>query len=73
VIAFVTRGQDHNEGEAENELEIARALQECFAREGTASEVLFTSADNQGASVTREAVPLDERVVGVLQRVGRTE
>jgi homoserine kinase len=73
VIAFVTRGQDHNEGEAENELEIARALQECFAKEGTASEVLFTSADNQGASVTREAVPLEERVVGVLQRVGRTE
>jgi len=73
VIAFVTRGHDHDEGGAESELEIARALQECFAKEGMASEVLFTSADNQGASVTREAVPLEERVVGVLQRTGRTE
>jgi homoserine kinase len=73
VIAFVTRGPGHNKAGEEAQLEIARALQECFAKEGTASEVLFTSADNQGASVTREAVPLEERVVGVLQRVGRTE
>jgi homoserine kinase len=69
VIAFVAQGQNRDEAE----LEIARALQECFAKEGTASEVLFTSADNQGASVTREAVSLDERVGSVLQRVGRVE
>jgi homoserine kinase len=69
VIAFVTQGQNHDE----TELEIAGALQECFAKEGTASEVLFTSADNQGASVTREAVPLDERLGSVLQRVGRSK
>src|SRR5262249_18864228 len=69
VIAFVSQGQDQSE--AGTELEIAHALQECFAKEGTASEVLFTSADNQGASVTREAVPLEERLGSGLQRVGR--
>jgi homoserine kinase len=66
VIAFVSQN------EAGDETEIARALQECFAKEGTDSEVLFTSADNQGASVTREAVPLAAKLGSVLQRVGRT-
>jgi homoserine kinase len=71
VIAFVTHGQ--NEAGDEAQREIARALQECFAQEGTASEVLLTTADNQGASVTREAVPLEEMLASVLQRVGRAE
>jgi homoserine kinase len=67
VIAFVPQGQNQNEAE----LEIARALQECFSKEGTDSEVLFTSADNDGASVTRETVALEERLGGVLHKLGR--
>lgn len=46
VIAFVTR----------NEKEIESALQEIFAREGVRSEARSTSADNQGAWVSREPV-----------------
>jgi homoserine kinase len=46
VIAFVTRKED----------EIAAALQEIFAREGVRSEARSTSADNQGAWVSREPV-----------------
>lgn len=46
VIAFVTR----------NEKEIAGALQEIFAREGVRAESRSTSADNQGAWVSREPV-----------------
>jgi homoserine kinase len=71
VIAFVSQGPGQSEAGDETELQIARALQECFAKEGTDCEVLFTSADNQGASITREAVPLEERLGSVLQRVGR--
>jgi homoserine kinase len=46
AIAFTTR----------NEEEIATALQEIFAREGVRSEARSTSADNQGAWVSREPV-----------------
>jgi homoserine kinase len=48
VIAFATR----------NETEIAGALQEVFAREGVRAEARMTSADNHGAWVSREPVPL---------------
>ncbi len=48
VIAFVTRNED----------EIAGALQEIFALEGVRTEARSTSADNQGAWVSREPVPL---------------
>jgi len=48
VIAFATR----------NENEIAAALQEIFAREGVRTEARSTSADNQGAWVSREPVPI---------------
>jgi homoserine kinase len=50
VIAFATK----------DEIEIARALQKIFAEEGVQAEATFTSADNNGAWVTREAVPLTE-------------
>ena len=58
VIAFVTR----------NEAQIAQALQKSFSEEGVPSQALFTSADNNGAWVTREAVPLAERFGRVLQK-----
>ena len=48
VIAFVTR----------NEQEIGEALQELFAEEGVRAEVRVTSADNQGAWVSREPVSI---------------
>ena len=51
VVAFVTS----------NELEIAEALKEIFAEEGMQSESLLTSADNQGAWVTREPVDAGQR------------
>jgi homoserine kinase len=51
VIAFVSR----------NEAEIAQALQQIFLEAGVASDALFTSADNNGAWVTREAVPMAEK------------
>jgi homoserine kinase len=63
VIAFVDK----------NDFEIGQALKDIFAGEGISSEVLFTSADNNGAWVTREAVPLEERLGRVLQKVGRVE
>lgn len=47
VIAFVSRGDE----------EIASALQEIFAEEGTTTEVRTTSADNSGAWITREPIP----------------
>jgi homoserine kinase len=48
VIAFATR----------NESEIAGTLQDIFAREGVRTEARLTSADNHGAWVSREPVPL---------------
>jgi homoserine kinase len=48
VIGFATR----------NEQEIGEALQEIFAEEGIRAEVVCTSADNQGAWVSREPVPV---------------
>jgi homoserine kinase len=59
VIAFVTR----------DELKIAEELQKIFADEGVQTEALFTSADNNGAGVTREQVPLIERLGAVLQKL----
>jgi hypothetical protein len=37
------------------------------------SEVLHTEADNNGAGITRELVPLMDRLGGVLQKLGRLE
>ena len=61
VIAFVTA----------HEVQIAQALQGIFSEEGVSSQALFTSADNDGAWVTREAVPLAERSGSVLQKAER--
>ena len=58
VIAFAAQG----------ELEVAEELQKIFAEKGLASEAVFTTADNNGASVTREPVPLVERLGAVLQK-----
>jgi homoserine kinase len=54
VIAFATR----------NEQEIGEALQEIFAEEGLRAEVRVTSADNQGAWVSREPVSMQRAVQG---------
>jgi len=62
AIAFVTR----------DEALIGKDLQEIFAGEGLSSEALFTEADNNGAGITRERVPLMDRLGGVLQKLGRT-
>jgi len=59
VIAFAVQ----------DELAIAEELQKIFAEEGLPSEALFTAADNNGAGVTRELVPLVERLGGVLQKL----
>jgi homoserine kinase len=61
VIAFATR----------DEIGIAQALQKIFAEEGVQAEAMFTSADNNGAWVTREAVPLTERLGRAPQKVGK--
>jgi homoserine kinase len=63
VIAFVVQ----------DDLAIARELQNFFADEGLQSEALFTTADNHGAGVTRERVPLVERLGAVLQKLRTTE
>jgi homoserine kinase len=47
VIAFVEK----------NETEIAHDLQKIFLKEGVEAETLVTSADNQGAAVTKELAP----------------
>jgi len=60
VIAFTTR----------DEALIGEELQKTMAEAGTESEVLYTTADNNGAGVTRELVPLMERLGGVLQKLG---
>lgn len=53
VIAFAGKNQDL----------IARELQEIFAQAGVGTQVLFTSADNHGAAVTRELQPLSARSI----------
>jgi homoserine kinase len=63
VIAFTTK----------DEVGIAEALRNIFAEEGVQAEIHFTSADNNGAWVTREAVPLAERLGNVLKKVGKAE
>jgi homoserine kinase len=63
VIAFAESG----------EVEIAQVLQKIFFEAGMSSEVRFTQADNNGAWVTREAVPLADRLGRVLQRVEKVE
>jgi homoserine kinase len=59
VIAFTTR----------DEMQVAEDLQKIFAEEGLETEALFTSADNHGAGITRELVPLVERLGAVLQKL----
>ena len=59
VIAFAHSG----------EVEIAQELQKIFVEAGVPSEARFTQADNNGAWVTREAVPLADRLGRVLQRL----
>ena len=63
MIAFTTR----------DETVVGKALQEIFTAEGMSSEVLHTEADNNGAGITRELVPLMDRLGGVLQKLGRLE
>ena len=63
AIAFVVQ----------DEVLVAEDLQEIFADEGLQSEAMFTTADNNGASVTREPVPLVERLGAVLGKYGRSE
>jgi homoserine kinase len=63
AIAFVVQ----------DELLVAEDLQNIFADEGLQSEALFTTADNNGASVTREPVSLVERLGAVLGKYGRAE
>ncbi|HET9840332.1 MAG TPA: homoserine kinase [Candidatus Angelobacter sp.] len=62
VIAFVVQ----------DERDVAEELQKIFAEEGLESEALFTTADNNGASVTREPVPLVDRLGRVLQKLGKS-
>jgi len=59
VIAFTTG----------DEMRVAEELQRIFANEGVQTEAMFTSADNNGAGVTRERVPLMERIGAVLQKL----
>ncbi|HKV93813.1 MAG TPA: homoserine kinase [Candidatus Angelobacter sp.] len=58
---------------AKDEIRIAEELQKIFAEEGMQTEVLYTAADNNGAGVTRELVPLVERLGAVLQKLGKPE
>jgi homoserine kinase len=59
VIAFATA----------DETRIAHELQRIFAEEGVQTEALFTTADNNGAGVTREKVPVVERSGSGLQKL----
>jgi len=59
VIAFTTG----------DEMRVAEELQRIFANEGVQTEAMFTSADNNGAGVTRERVPRMERIGAVLQKL----
>jgi homoserine kinase len=62
VIAFTTG----------DEMRVAEELQRIFADEGEQTEAMFTSADNNGAGVTRELVPLMERIGVVLQKLEKS-
>jgi len=62
VIAFTTG----------DEMRVAEELQRIFADEGEQTEALFTSADNNGAGVTRELIPLMERIGAVLQKLEKS-
>ena len=62
VIAFAVR----------DEMRVAEELQQIFAEAGVQTEALFTSADNHGAGVTREQVPLVERLGAVLQKLEKS-
>jgi homoserine kinase len=59
VIAFATR----------DEMRAAEELQRIFTDEGVQTEVTFTLADNNGAGVTQELIPLMERIGAVLQKL----
>jgi len=48
---------------------VAEQLQRFFAEKGVQTEARFTTADNNGAGVTRELVPLVERLGAVLQKL----
>jgi len=65
VLAFV----DH----AEEEGEIAAALQACFAKGGIESEARFTTADNQGAFVTRGAAEPAHSQGQVVEKTEKTQ
>ncbi|MGZ4859781.1 MAG: homoserine kinase [Candidatus Angelobacter sp.] len=62
VIAFATG----------DEMRVAEELQRIFATEGVQTEATFTAADNNGAGVTRERVPLMERIGVVLQKLEKS-
>jgi homoserine kinase len=62
VIAFTTG----------DEMRVAEELQRIFAEEGVQTEAIFTSADNNGAGVTHELVPLMERIGAVLQKLEKS-
>jgi len=55
-----------------DEMRVAEELQRIFADEGEQTEAMFTSADNNGAGVTRELVPLMERIGAVLQKLEKS-
>ena len=62
VIAFTT-------GE---EMRVAEELQRILGNEGVQTEAMFTLADNNGAGVTRELIPLMERIGAVLQKLEKS-
>lgn len=62
VIAFTTV----------DEMRVAEELQRIFAHEDVQTEVMFTLADNNGAGVTRELIPLMERIGAVLQKLEKS-
>jgi homoserine kinase len=57
---------------AGDEMRVAEELQRIFADEGEQTEAMFTAADNNGAGVTRELVPLIERIGAVLQKLEKS-
>jgi homoserine kinase len=57
---------------AKDEVRIAEELQQIFSEEGVQTVATFTSADNNGAGVTREKVPLVERLGSVLQKLEKS-
>jgi homoserine kinase len=62
VIAFATN----------DEMRVAEELQRIFTDEGVQTETTFTLADNNGANVTRELLPLMERIGPVLQKLEKS-